>query len=279
MQQICDRIQIEQRNRAALLKSRIMFENRLTAYVAQWMGYKASDDEQQRAKSWIAAGKLIKEVADDEDSAHPLRGMIFGTYVGIDAFDIQIKAIEKKMISLASELPVAAWVEADEQRGFGMKSLAIVIGEAGNLSNYPNPAKLWRRMGCAPFTSRGKTLMGATWKSGKQGKLTAEEWAEFGYSPRRRSIAYLIGENLQKQNGPQESKGDRPAFAGGPYRQRYDVKKAEFALRHPDDKPLHSHLHGMLLAAKLLLKNLWIEWNGRGDRNHETGTFIVASVP
>lgn len=248
--EICNRIQIEQRNRAALLKSRIMLENRLTANVAGFMGYKPSDDEKQREKQWTEASELIEQIASREIESHRLQGLIFGARQGIDVFDIEVKAFEKEMVKLASELPVAEWAKLPEQRGFGLLSLAVLIGETGDLSNYANPAKVWRRMGCAPFTSRGKTFMGATWKGGKQGALTADEWSEFGYSPRRRSIAYVIGENLMKQN------------QSGPYRKRYDEVKAKAADAHEDWKPLRCHRHAMLLAVKLLLKNLWCEWNG-----------------
>jgi hypothetical protein len=149
--------------------------------------------------------------------------------------------------------------------------LAIVVGECGDLANYANPAKLWRRMGCSPWVFNGKTLMGATWKSGKEGKLPASEWELFGYSPRRRSISYLIGEGILRQNGSQEARKAyeiggvsypaRLARLCGPYRARYDYAKNACAENHPDYKPLRCHLHGMLLGTKLLIKNLWIEWN------------------
>jgi hypothetical protein len=252
--ELCESLQVEQRNRVAMLKSRIMLENRLTANVAGWMGYKASDDEKQREKQWKAAGELIKEIGDDEGSSHPLRGLVFGSQMGIDSFDITVKAIEKAMVKLAKQLPAATWAQEPEQRGFGVLSLAIIAGECGDLANYANPAKVWKRMGCAPFESRGKTFMGATWKSGKEGSLTAEEWSQFGYSPRRRSIAYVMGENLVKQNQT------------GPYRTRYDEVKASAAISREDWKPLRCHRHAMLLSVKLLLKNLWIEWNGGGDK-------------
>ena len=157
-------------------------------------------------------------------------------------------------------------------------SLAIVAAEAGDLCNYANPGKLWKRLGCAPFTDEritGKTLMGSTWKSKREGSLDADQWQEFGYSPRRRSISYLFGENIIKNN------------QDGPYRKRYDEAKAKAVEDHPDwikcskcegtgkNKKrtncsnckgtgivmMRCHLHGMLLATKLLLKHLWVEWN------------------
>ena len=93
---------------------------------------------------------------------------------------------------------------------------------------------------------------------------------------RKRSIAYLIGEGFMKQNG------------SGPYRRRFDEAKAKAMANRPDwtncktcnglgksakgtkceacsgkgKLAMRCHKHGMLLATKLLLKNLWAEWNG-----------------
>ncbi len=132
-------------------------------------------------------------------------------------------------------------------------------------------------MGCAPFDCErlGKTLQGSTWARGKEGTLKAEEWTEYGYSRRRRSTMWTICDSLLKNNK-------------GPYKTRYDVKKADAAVKHPEWTPecvtckgtgktkagkdcsgckgrghglMRCHLHGMLLASKLLLKNLWITWN------------------
>lgn len=258
-----------QRQRSIILKSRNMQANRLQAIVAGTLGYHSGMPEKERTKKFTEATAVIKRVVDGDDS-HPLTSVIRTTLVGINAFN-KIKAdLEKSMCALADQLPVAEWCKKPEQRGFGTSSrlfLAIVIGETGDLSNYPNPAKVWRRLGCAPWSFDGKTQMGATWRSGKGGKLPSDEWEKFGYSPRRRSIAFLIGEGIVKQNGASKD-GDsdvetdssihRPC---GPYRKRYDEAKTAFKANHPDYSDLRCHRHAMLLATKLLLKNLWIEWN------------------
>src|SRR5207253_1386283 len=102
--------------------------------------------------------------------------------------------LEAKMKQLVVQLPVYAWLKQKEQRGLGVPNTAIIIGETGDLANYANPAKVWRRMACAPWEFDGKTKMGATWKGKKKGEaLPKEEWTAYGYSPRRRSIAWLIG--------------------------------------------------------------------------------------
>lgn len=245
--EICAELQSLQRKRAVIVKSRIMQANRLQAVVAGTLGYLSSMKETERTKKFQEALAVIDAVANDKQG-HSLSAVIKTTLIGIEAFDSLEKEIKKEMVACANTLPIKAWVELPEQRGFGLFFLAIVIGETGDLSNYANPAKVWRRLGCAPWTFNGKTQMGATWRSGKGGKLPAEEWERFGYSPRRRSLAYLIGEGIVKLNK-------------GSYRTRYDEAKEIIQASHSDYSKLRCHRHGMLLATKLLLKNLWIEWN------------------
>jgi hypothetical protein len=201
---LCQELQALQRQRAIYIKSRIMVANRLQAIVAGTIGYHSGMGEGERRKTFAAAGKLVKQIVNDE-VASDLRSLVMTHVVGIDEFERMQRALEKEMIAIARRLPVAAWVERPEQRGFGLLFLAIVVGETGDLANYANPGKVWRRLGCAPYTKDGETLMGATWrsrsKSKTQTKLNAVDWEDFGYSPRRRSISYLIGEGMVKLNG------------------------------------------------------------------------------
>jgi hypothetical protein len=269
--EICVEIQGLQRRRAATLKLRNMQANALRSIVATSLGYHAGLDEKNRAKLFTEAAAVIAAVRGGEDVDTPWRPIISATLVGIDAHDGQKKALEKAMVKYARRLPVIGWVNAPEQRGFGGLFLAIVVGEAGDLANYANPAKLWKRMGCAPHQYAGVTQMPSTWRGGKPQKLPADEWATVGYSPRRRSIAYLIGEGIVKQNtvraGGESASATEGAPAPGPYRLRYETAKAALAAAHPDDPSypkLRCHRHGMLLATKMLLRRLWIEWNQTG---------------
>ena len=259
--EISAKLRTLQRQRAWYLKSRNMVMNRLQATVAGTIGYDNEMSDKDRKKVFAKSGKIIKnvlagelETTDDE--------IIHITSHAIKGFDVKKKEFEKLMIQRAENLPVVDWVKHPNQRGFGVLFLGIIIGETGDLSDYANPGKVWRRLGCAPFTnSLGETCMGATWRGKKTGsKLSKEEWSEFGYSPRRRSIAYLVGDNIVKQNFLNGTKEP------GPYRKRYDETKVTFKAKHPEYvKPLRPHLHGMLLASKLLLKNLWLEWNNYPD--------------
>lgn len=92
--------------------------------------------------------------------------------------------VEDEMKSIAKTLPVWWWV--DEISGFGPMGLAVIVGEAGNLSNYPKKGHLWKRFGLAPY--KGKAA--STWRM--SGGLSAEDWTELGYSPNRRAEIYSV---------------------------------------------------------------------------------------
>lgn len=253
---LCDALRKLQRQRSVLLKSRIMQANRIQAVVAGTIGYNTGMPENERKAVFKRAQKIIDDVVAGGGSDTPFRDIIKATDVGLRAFEFEENKVAAQMDDLAEQLPVAAWVKEPQQRGFGIPSLAAIIGECGDLRNYPNPAKLWKRMASAPFESDGKVAMGSTWRMAKEGKLDSEQWQKFGYSPRRRSIAYIWGENLMKLNK-------------SIYRARYDQGRATFKLNHPDYPDCRLHRHGMLLAAKLLMKMLWVEWwvvTGAGKR-------------
>lgn len=51
------------------------------------------------------------------------------------------------------------------------------------------------------------------------------------------------------------------------YWARYDESKKKIQKAHADYPKMRCHRHGMLLATKLLLLNLWIEWRkGNGNQ-------------
>lgn len=248
---VCAELQRLQRARAWHLKSRIKIDNRLRASIATSFGYFSGMTESDRERCFKEANALIKRVVKGEEDG-PYAGMIRAAQMASDAFGGMQIQMESRMLDLAKMLPVAEWVGKPAQRGFGLHLLAVLIGETGDLANYESPGKIWRRMGCAPYEKEGHVHMGSTWNRPRwlNGvKLSKADWEDFGYSPRRRSIAYIIGENFVKQNGE------------GPYRRRYDNARTRFKELHENATKGHCHSHGMLLAAKLLMKNLWFQWN------------------
>ncbi len=259
----------QQRKRAMTQQSRVMLENRLQALVAGAapLGYHAGMAEKDRTRVFKEAAAIIKAVAKGT-MAHDLENLIVATKESSWIFRKEEQRLEAGMEAYLGQLPIAAWVAHPDQRGLGQLGCAILIGEAGDLTNYGpaisdcpdrekrvgyfTPSRLWKRLGCAPLEYGGETHMGATWR-GKKGGLPAEVWVAFGYNPQRHSIAYQVGKRLMMQNGD------------GPYRRRYDEAKARAQENHPDWTPAHRDKHAILLATKRLLLNLWVEWNKVGD--------------
>jgi hypothetical protein len=148
------------------------------------------------------------------------------------------KPYEKRLEKLARELPVWQWAEG--VRGLGALSLAQIVAECGDLSKYDNPARVWKRMGLAVIGGE------------RQRKVTDPEQAkEHGYNPQRRSIMFVVGDNLVKLN------------QGGPYRTYYLAEKARQAELHPDLKPIVIDRRAKRHMTKRLLKHLWQVWRGR----------------
>lgn len=152
-----------------------------------------------------AANKLFKEVEAFVDDGKPMSGNATLAFYLVEPL-IRARTtvctfrtgVEKELAKSAKGLAVASWVKS--VKGFGIGSLAAIVGEAGDLSKYANPAKLWKRLGLAPHD--GKSY--STWR--RTGGLSADDWTEAGYSPRRRSTMWNAGAGVIGGMG----KGSRP---------------------------------------------------------------------
>lgn len=198
---------------------------------------------------------LYKSMAKGED--HPLAaGAVLVALPLLQARALvsdRKSAVEKDLRQLARKLPVWTWVE--QVRGLGDLGLALIVGEAGDLSNYANPAKLWKRMGLAVI-------------GGQRQRRVAGDPAlaiEHGYCPRRRSLMWNLGESMVK--------------TGDAYRQLY-LERKEYECRAAIERGLtvlpaakipkadaaryiskgHVHNRARRYMEKRLLKDLWAAW-------------------
>ncbi len=262
----CAALQALRRNDAALTKQRVMNENHRRAYVATLLGYSAGQAEKVRKEYMQQADSLIKQLVADPTVEHQAAFFVRSSEHGIASLLRAEDVNAKQMRVEARKLPVAEWAALPEQRGFGELSLARVIGETGDLRLYANPAKVWRRLGLAPWTfqkgGEPVTRMGSTWRA--KGGLPADEWSAFGYSPRRRSVMYVVGDTLMKGNRT------------GPYKARYD--EAKVAKVDTGWPPIHAHKHALLVMTKLLVKNLWKAWNPGLDRGEWSELMAAEAV-
>ena len=155
------------------------------------------------------------------------------------------KQVEKDMAKVAKTLPVAEWV--DGVKGFGIGSLAAVIGEAGDLSNYPTHSHLWKRLGLAVIDG------------GRQRLVPGADALVHGYSPSRRSVVWNVGQCVFKSQSQRVDKetGEVKVEAGE-YRKLYDARK-EYELTRVETKG-HAHNRATRYVEKKLMRDLWKAW-------------------
>ena len=265
VQVVCTSIQEMQVNRVAIIKAQIRINNATRAFVRHLLGWRFDMKEEERKKIANDAAKIVDAVEEGEsvDPEHykvasASTGFILASKQSRSAYD-QLRAdTEKSMINAVKELPVFEW--AEQVRGFGSLDLAIIVGESGNLSNYSNPGKLWKRLGLAVFDGKS------------QRKCTnAEEAIRQGYNPRRRSAIWTLGDSLLKcsKSNPYRDLFDQ--------RIKYEVEKA--GPDHPtiqcrgmkvnkkngkeyESYSIHARRRAQRYVEKRLIKDLWIAWRG-----------------
>jgi len=173
----------------------------------------------------------------------------------------QRKLVERELVKVAKKLPVySAFVEPIN--GFGALGLAQIIGEAGDLAKYSNPAKLWKRFG-----------LGLVGGERQQRHTDPEKAIAHGYSPRRRSVMFVIGDSLLKKQNAYKDLYDA--------RKRYEEQKAIAAglvvrAAKPGDpvdqvsagfrSKMVIHRRSQRYVEKRLLRDLWRSWRDHRSR-------------
>ena len=171
------------------------------------------------------------------------------------------KDAEKRLEKLAKQLPIAAYVASVS--GLGVGSLAAIVGECGDLSNYSTHSKLWKRMGLAPFNGKAPS----TWRKGSEGKATADDWKEMGYSPSRRSIMWNVGQCVLKaQSARIDKETGEVKKEAGPYRKLYDDRKV-LELTKVESKA-HANNRALRYMEKRVLRDLWRAWKNCAPADH-----------
>lgn len=224
--------------------------NAVKALVRRGLGWRYDEDEGARDKvnaraARIVAAALAGKEQKPEDAA--IFGALASDLAAVSASIAPCAAarheIELEMKRIARKLPAYPW--AKEVKGLGELGLAVIIAEAGDLSSYPKKGHLWKRLGLAPLDGKAYS----TWRM--KGGLTAEDWTEAGYSPRRRAEIYaVISEPMFRAQ----------SVAQGPYRAIYDRRREATAINHPDWTKAHSHMDGLRIMTKYLIRDLWNAW-------------------
>jgi hypothetical protein len=222
------------RQRCFAMEQRKRLDLALGSFLRMMLGGSKDLPESDRKRIADRASAMM-----DDPSGTEWESVIAAAVAARTPFDKVEAAALKGMSALAEQLP--AWATFGEEiRGFGPASLGVIVAEAGNLSNYSNPAKLWKRMGLA--------VMGDVRQGGLPKNASAELWIEHGYNRQRRSRMWNIGDSLIKSNRE------------GAYRTIYLERKAYEIARDPEIKPIKAHRRAQRYMEKRLLKNLWQAW-------------------
>lgn len=252
------------RKRNYTMESRKISDLRLGAELRSQIGWRKdlpaseADEIKKRAAAMMMYGEkwLAGKPAGESDEAYEgLSDIIVASIQGRLLWDALEKNATKQMERLAKQLPVWDWCEG--VRGLGARSLAVIVGEAGDLSKYPEKGHLWKRMGLAVIDGV------------RQGGLTKgaskDDWIEHGYNRKRRSTMFVIGDVMVK--------------VGDTYRQVYLARKefekgkaramgltvcasAKIPAKRKDEFRSDGHIHALAqrYMEKRLLRDLWQAW-------------------
>ena len=241
------------RQRNDFLRTEGDLERRIKAICRRSVGYNTFLPAEVRAPLMKEAEEMYAAIESGETEG---RWAAYASTVQLREMRDQAqqikKSLEKRMVFYAKQLHVAEFVEATP--GFGFTGLGQIVGEAGDLHFYDNPAKLWKRMGLG-LISTGER---------QQKFLDKDKAIEAGYNPARRSVMYVIGDSMIKQQGPYRSL----------YLHRKEVEKSKAEAKglrvlpaariKVGDKScmseMHVHRRSQRYMEKRLLADLWCKW-------------------
>lgn len=271
---ICETIRATHRHRVFAMEQRKRVDLSLLSFVRFTLGW--SPDLPDAEKKGIKAhAKAIAEGKGGGD-ADGFAEIVAASKASREPWAKMEKAASKEMEAAAKRLDV--WREFGEATpGFGALSLAIIIGEAGPLSNYPKKGHLWKRMGVA--------VLDGVRQGGLEKTAPKDDWIEHGYNRQRRSRLFTIGDALIKAAGPyREIYLARKAFE----RERAEaagltvLPSAKITNRNRATAMSDGHIHrrAQRYMEKRLLRDLWQAWN-RCEANRiapEKATGILPSI-
>lgn len=255
---VIERIIAANGNEKALRTQIDAMNNALLAQIARNVfGYRASASKEDRAKLVGKAKSLIIAIRKNKCEPEHLEWLPF-----ILAVDEGIKPIEKmrasyqnQMEKLAVHLPAISFCRTIE--GFGLMSFARIVGEAGDLARWKNIDVLHNRLGLGTY--RGSS--GCELRKLKTGKLSKDDWTEFGYSPQRRSVMFNIQEALVKHQLIAATKTeDGVRGAKGPYGLVYIRRREHTKISHPEWTDGHANTDAKRIMVKALVKDLYHRW-------------------
>jgi hypothetical protein len=239
------KIRLLYRLRRTAEKALLRLNNQQLAMLRGALGWRPDLPEAERSRIVKQAVAVRKALVSGQFSGDPIpaewsatqvsamAGFVATSRLAAEPFQAQVSAYERELGALAEQMPAADFIA--DVRGLGLCFIWTMVGEAGDLSDYPDKSKLWKRLGLAVIDGKA------------QGKRTGDEALIQGYSPARRSAVYRIGDSLIKGN------------ANGPYRTCYLDRKAFEAAKGTMSK-MHCHRRAQRYMEKRLVRDYLAAW-------------------
>lgn len=261
-----------QKQRVFCIKSQSRCDRSCEAFIARYLGYKAEQPEGERAVAWKLAAKIRKDiekggqtVVDPQPTNATEAGdngrepdasqlavaivacapIVLNSAASRVAWDNHRAQVEKQMRKLAQSLPVYSW--ATKIKGFGDLGVAIIVGEAGDLSLYATKERVWKRLGLAVIDGERQ-----------QRKAGAEAALAHGYNPRRRAEIWTLADSLFRHQW-HGAKENIEAGPSGPYGVIYATRKAATGTRE-GWSPKHRDNDARRVMTKALIEDFWKAW-------------------
>jgi hypothetical protein len=251
-----DEIRYHHRRRRFAMKIQQTLDRRLESFVrVNATGWKWDLPQEERSRINKEVRALIKRIRGGEESPHS--DMVYLSDKARGPADEMREKSEKNMATIAKQLPAYQWVKTIH--GAGELGLATIVAEAGNLSRYTNPAKLWKRLGFAPYEG----FAGSSWKrdSWRPRALSKEEWIENPFSGERYALMHQVAVWLVNAQWIGKAKTESgEGEPDGPYGEIYSNRRKHTAKIHPDWSDGHRRMDALRVAMKAFLKDLHLEW-------------------
>lgn len=188
-------------------------------------------------------------------------------------------AANMEAMMLRVPVPVLDWWRIKVFKD-GLISLARILAETGDLTDYGEwtdrskpifgyhtVSRVWKRMCLAVLDGQRQGRVNTTGKTRDQIK---SEWVKQGYSPRRRSVMFVIGAAIEKQNGyysklyraekkRQIAKAKAEGLIVAPSASIPKKRIAEFRSEG------HIRARALRYMEKQLLADLWCAWNQKAS--------------
>jgi hypothetical protein len=253
IEEIAETLRTLQRQRRHLIKAQIAEWNQVRQFIRSALGWRRVEENDPLAKEKKRAMDAIADKAADTVEAGQ-KGeksgdeffdlLIAGAMSKLGPYNDRREAVETQMIKLADDLPGAEYMKRIKGCGSG-KALAVIVAEAGDLSSYTGPRKLFKRLGLAPRECYPEGSKGG-------GKVFPKQ--------RRAQIYSVVDDMVFRQQILGKAHKDNDTGMSqpkGPYGKIYCDYVATLMARGVEK---NVHRMGLKKMTREIVKGLWLEW-------------------